>query len=443
MFDDEATQPPRAGASESGGPPSAEPAEDAPLAARLRPRSLDEVVGQAELLGPEGPLRRAIEADRLRSVVLWGPPGTGKTTLAHVVAATTDAAFTELSAVTAGVKDVRRTVEEARERRGSRGSGRRTVLFVDEIHRFNKAQQDALLPGVEDGSVTLIGATTENPTVEVNAPLLSRSLLYRLEPLGDEDLRALVERALDDPRGLPDTRLTDEGVDALLAVADGDARVVLTVLETAADLAAGEPVGPEAVRSALASPNLRYDKAGDAHYDQVSAFIKAMRGSDPDAAVYWLVRMLTAGEDPRFLARRMIILAGEDVGLADPRALEVATSAWDALNAVGLPEARYALAQAALYLALAPKSNSVTTSLRRADAAVERLGNAPVPAHLRDAHYSGASRLGHGEGYRYPHDDPRGWVEQRYLPDGLEPGAIYPPGEHGEEPEIGAWRPER
>jgi len=413
-------------------PPGPDPG--APLAARMRPRTLDEVVGQAALVGPGGPLRAAIEGDRLSSVILWGPPGTGKTSLAHVVAATTSAAFHELSAVTAGVKDVRRIVEEARARRSA--AGRRTVLFVDEIHRFNKSQQDVLLPGVEDGAVVLIGATTENPSFEVNAPLLSRSLLYRLEPLADDDIRALVERALTDERGLPGVEVDADAVGGLVAAADGDARVALTGLEAAAGIADGA-VTVAAVRAALAQPHLRYDKAADQHYDQVSAFIKSMRGSDPDAALYWLVRMLESGEDPRFLARRMVILAGEDVGLADPAALQVAVAAFHALEFVGLPEARYALAEAALYLALAPKSNSVAAALGRAADAVAELGNAPVPAHLRDASYKGARRLGHGVGYRYPHDDPTGWVDQRYLPDGVERGELYRPSPHGREPGLG------
>jgi putative ATPase len=410
----------------------------APLAARLRPRTLDEVVGQRALIGPGGPLRVALEADHLPSVIFWGPPGTGKTTLAHVAARCTAAAFAELSAVTAGVKDVRTLVEQARTRRAS--SGRRSVLFIDEIHRFNKAQQDALLPGVEDGSVVLIGATTENPYFEVNAPLLSRSLLYRLEPLDSDDVRRLVQRAVTDERGLPGAVLADDAIEALVAAADGDARVALTGLEAAAGLAADAEVTAQHVKSALARPHLRYDKAADQHYDMASAFIKSLRGSDADAAVYWLVRMLTSGEDPRFLARRMVILAGEDIGLADPHALEVAVAAFRALEVVGLPEARYALAEAALYLALAPKSNSVTLALRRADEAVARLGNAPVPPNLRDAHYKGASKIGHGVGYTYPHNDPRGWVPQRYLPHGLEHGDIYQPGSHGREPAITWWR---
>lgn len=407
--------------------------EDAPLAARIRPRTLADMVGQGHLLGRDGPLRAAVEADELASLILWGPPGTGKTTLAHVVAAATAAAFVERSAVTATVRDVRTVIEDARALR--QHAGRRTVLFIDEIHRFNKAQQDALLPGVEDGSVVLIGATTENPYFEVNAPLLSRSLLYRLEPLGREEIRALLERSLDDERGLPGLEVAPEALDALADAADGDARVALNGLEVAATL--GEPVTVDSVRTALAEPHLRYDRDADAHYDQVSAFIKSLRGSDPDAGVYWLVRMLAAGEDPRFLARRMVILAGEDVGLADPAALQVAVAAFQALDVVGLPEARYALAECAVYLALAPKSNSVTRALAAADEAVARLGNAPVPSHLRDSHYPGAAALGHGAGYRYPHDDRRGWTPQDYAPEGL--GRLYEPGSHGREPDLTRW----
>jgi len=423
---------------QANGPSRADaPTIGVPLAARVRPTALDEVIGQEHLTGADAPLRRAIEADAVHSIVLWGPPGTGKTTLARVIAASTSAAFVELSAVTAGVKDVRAHIEQARLRRET--ARRATVLFIDEIHRFNRAQQDALLPAVEDGSITLIGATTENPSFEVNAPLLSRSLLYRLEPLTDAAVGQVIDRALSLPDGLPDVDLDAEARAVLIAAADGDARVALTGLEAAVDRADGRTVTAEDVQAALGGPHLRYDKSGDAHYDQISAFIKSLRGSDPDAAVYWLVRMLTAGEDPRFLTRRMIILASEDVGLADPAALGVATAAWQALEAVGLPEARFALVNAALYLALAPKSNSIALALGRADAAVERLGNAPVPAHLRDAHYRGARRLGHGQGYIYPHDESSGWAPQQYGPDGLRASDLYRPSGHGQEPKLQRW----
>lgn len=416
---------------------------DAPLAARLRPTSMDQVVGQAHLIGPDGPVRRAVEGNRLASMVLWGPPGTGKTTLAGVVADEAGAALTVLSAVTAGVKDVREAVTQAIERR--RRTGRVTILFIDEIHRFNKAQQDALLPAVESGQVTLIGATTENPSFEVNAALLSRCILYRLTPLSGDDLTVLIDRGLADPV-LADAPtgavvLSDEGRGALLRAADGDARVLLTGLEVAAALVADHTpptITAQVVTAALAQPHLRYDKAGDNHYDQISAFIKSMRGSDPDAALYWLVRMLTQGEDPRVLARRMVILASEDIGLADPGALDVAVNAFGALERVGLPEARFALAQACLYLALAPKSNSVTRALAHADQAVNQLGNAPVPPALRDAHYKSAQGLGHGVGYAYPHDDPSGWVAQQYGPDRLE--RLYEPTPHGQEPSLNEWR---
>ena len=422
-------------------PPRGQAPVGAPLAARLRPRTVDDIVGQHHLLGPGAPLRAAIDSDQLRSIILWGPPGTGKTTLAHVIASATKSSFVELSAVTAGVKDVRAAIEAARTRRATVDRG--TVLFIDEIHRFNKSQQDALLPAVEDGSVVLIGATTENPSFEVNAPLLSRSLLYRLEPLSDDDIEVIVRRATEDPRGLPGLQVTGEAVAALAAAGDGDARAALTTLEAAAATTGGATVTVEAVQAALSGPRLRYDKAADQHYDQVSAFIKSMKGSDPDAAVYWMVRMLTAGEDPRFLARRMVILASEDVGLADPKALGVAVSAFLALERVGLPEARFALAQAAIYLALAPKSNSVLRALGAADDAVARLGNAPVPAHLRDAHYRSAAKLGHGVGFQYPHNHSEAYPDQQYLPDGVERGEIYDPRRFGAEPDLGSWRPAR
>lgn len=408
-----------------------------PLAARMRPHHLDEVLGQDHLIGPNGPIRRVLETGHVPSIILWGPPGTGKTTLAAIIAKTAGYHLHEISATASGVKDVRAAVAEAIERR--RRTGRNTVIFIDEIHRFNKGQQDALLPNVESGEVTLIGATTENPSFEVNAALLSRSILYRTQGLNPDAMGNLIDRALEDEQ-LPTHTITEEARGALIHAADGDARVALTGLEAAASVAR-EDIALEDIQTALANPHLRYDKGGDHHYDQVSAFIKSMRGSDVHAAMYWLTRMLAAGEDPRFLARRMIILASEDIGLADPQALVQATAAFDALEKVGLPEARYALSQACLYLSLAPKSNSITRAMQSADAEVARLGNAPVPAHLRDAHYKGAEKLGHGQGYLYPHNDPRGWVKQQYGPDGL--GRIYSPGKHGVEQIITKWRRDR
>ncbi len=427
-----------------------------PLAARLRPRDLGEYVGQLDALGADKPLRAMLDRGDLRSLLLWGPPGVGKTSLATVIAAHVEAAWTELSAVTAGVKDVRRVIEEGRSRLELRG--RRTVLFIDEIHRFNKGQQDALLPGVESGWVTLIGATTENPFFELNAPLLSRCQLVRLEPLTADDVATLLERACTDPvRGFGGrVRLTDEARTHLVAVGDGDARASLSALEVAAaavgvtgpgsdvrGTGAGAPVGDgtdsEVVQLDLdavadAMQRFRYDKTADGHYDQVSAFIKSLRGSDPDAATYWLLRMLESGEDPRFLARRMVIFASEDVGLADRQALPLAVAAFDALDKVGLPEARYALLHAAIALAVAPKSNSIARALAAGTELVRRAGNLDVPAHLRDAHYRGAQRLGHGAGYDYPHDDPSGFAAgQRYLPDALSGTQLYTPSGHGHE----------
>jgi putative ATPase len=412
-----------------------------PLAARLRPRSLDELVGQADVLGPGTALRSMLERGELRSLILWGPPGVGKTSLAHVVAAHVDAVFTELSAVTAGVRDVRRIVDEGHTRLELRG--RRSVLFVDEIHRFHKGQQDALLPGVEAGWVLLIGATTENPYFELNAPLLSRCQLVRLTPLTDEDVRALLVRAVEDPeRGYAGrVTLTEDAVVHIVEVADGDARAALNALEMAVT-AAGLPEDGasrtiDATAVAGAMRRFRYDRASDAHYDLVSAFIKSLRGSDPDAAVYWLLRMLESGEDPRFLARRMIIFASEDIGLADRQALPLAVATFEALDRVGLPEARYALVHGAIALAVAPKSNSVARALSAGGAMVERHGNADVPPHLRDSHYRGARDLGHGIGYEYPHDHPSGFVAaQRYLPDGIDGPTVYEPSRHGHEAAV-------
>jgi putative ATPase len=391
----------------------------APLAARLRPRGLDEVVGQEHLVGPGRPLRRLVEQDRLTSALFWGPPGTGKTTLALAVAGSTQRAFEQLSAVTAGVKDVREVIERARRRLGEHGRG--TILFLDEIHRFSKAQQDALLPAVEDGTLTLIGATTENPFFEVNAPLRSRSTLFRLEPLGRDAVTALVHRGL----AAEGTSAADDAIALLADRAAGDGRQVLTALEVACALAHPEPVTLAHVEAALGTSALRYGR--DDHYDVVSAFIKSMRGSDPDAAIYWLARMLEAGEDARFIARRMVIFASEDVGLADPQALLVAVAAAHAVEHVGLPEAQLNLSQAVIHLATAPKSNASAQAIWRARDLIRSGAVGEVPAHLRDAHYGGAADVGHGVGYVSPHVDPN--VRLQYLPDGLEHLRLYEPGD--------------
>ena len=403
--------------------------ERAPLAARLRPQRLDDVVGQRHLMGADAPLRQLIEADRLTSVILWGPPGSGKTTLARLIAHHTAKAFETLSAVSASVKDVRAIIERAQRRLGEHSQG--TILFLDEVHRFNRAQQDALLPSVEDGVLVLIGATTENPYFEVNAPLLSRSNLFRLHPIEPDEVVALLRRGLTTERATAD----DDALEHLAERADGDARRALTALEIAVVLA-----GPErrvTLSEAEAALDVRAHRYGtDEHYDVVSAFIKSMRGSDPDAAVWWLARMILSGEDPRFIARRMVIFASEDVGMADPQALLVATAAAHAVEYVGLPEAQLNLTQAALHLSTAPKSNTVLTSIGAARRDVQAGRGRAVPAHLRDAHYRGANDLGHGEGYQYPHDDPRGWVEQRYRPDDVADRTYYEPSGHGYETEV-------
>jgi putative ATPase len=409
-----------------------------PLAARMRPRNLDEVVGQRHLLERGAAFGTMVRRGRPISMILWGPPGTGKTTLAHLVADESGAAFEALSATSAGVKDVREVLARATHRLEE--DERRTVLFLDEIHRFNRAQQDALLPGVENGTIVLVGATTENPFFEVNSPLISRSTLFRLEPLSPADVGALIERAVTDPeRGLGGVGITEEAAAVLAERVGGDARLALNALEVAAVIAEGRgeaEMDLAAVEEALQRRIVRYDKAGDQHYDVISAFIKSLRGSDPDAAAYWLELMIQAGEDPEFIARRMVIFASEDVGLADPRGLQVAVAAADALRFVGLPEAGYNLHHAALYLAAAPKSNSVARTMKAARIAVEETPEATVPPHLRSAGYRGAARIGHGEGYRYPHDYPDAVVPQQYLPDAAAGRVLYRPGRAGEEDRL-------
>jgi putative ATPase len=408
-------------------------ARQAPLAARLRPRDLDDIVGQDHLLGAGRPLRTLIEADRLSSVILWGPPGTGKTTLAQAIAAHTAKVFEQLSAVSAGVKDVRELLARAQQRLGERGQG--TILFLDEVHRFNKAQQDALLPGVESGLVTLVGATTENPFFEVNPPLLSRSTLFRLEPLGEAANRTLLHRGLDAEGATAE----DAALEHLVLLTAGDGRKALTTLEVAVALASGRSRPPHVTladaEAAIGARALRYGR--DEHYDVISAFIKSIRGSDPDAGLHYLARMLEAGEDARFIARRLIILASEDVGMADPLGLPIAVAAAQAVEHVGLPEAQLNLAHAVVHLATAPKSNTTTVGIAKARADVRDGAGEEVPPHLRDAHYQGAASLGHGDGYLYPHDDPRGWVEQVYLPRDLEGARYYDPAAgHGAEVEV-------
>ena len=425
----------------------------APLAVRMRPRSLDEVAGQGHLLVPGSPLRRLVEpageAGRRAapsSVVLWGPPGTGKTTLAYLIASSSGRRFVELSAVTAGVKDVRAVIDGAR--RALATSSGETVLFIDEVHRFTKAQQDALLPSVENRWVTLVAATTENPSFSVNSPLLSRSLLLTLQPLSTDDVSALVRRAVDDERGLAGAvTLTDEALEHLLRLAGGDARKALTILEAAAGsaLSAADERGDdspalvdlETVERAIDVAAVRYDRDGDQHYDVISAFIKSMRGSDVDAALHYLARMIAAGEDPRFIARRVVIAAAEDVGMADPSALQTAVAAAQAVQLIGMPEGRIILAEAVVHVATAPKSNRSYNGINAAMADVRagRIGS--VPAHLRDAHYAGAESLGHGQGYVYSHDEPSGVAAQQYLPDELAGARYYEPTDRGFERQLG------
>jgi putative ATPase len=414
---------------------------DAPLAARMRPRNFDEYAGQEHLVGPGRALRKSIEADQIPSMVLWGPPGSGKTTLANLVATMTRSYFSPVSAVASGVADLRRIVKEARDRLGMQGQ--RTILFIDELHRFNKAQQDVILPHVESGTVVLIGATTENPSFEVNSPLLSRSRVFTLQPLSNEQITDIVHTALqDNERGLGSLspQMDDETMAGLVEISNGDARTVLNALEMA--VLATDPdedgtrnITAQTIEDATQRSHL-YDKAGDQHYDTISAFIKSMRGSDPDAAIYYLARMIEAGEDPLFIARRLVILAAEDIGMADPRALTVAVSAQQAVHLIGMPEGRIVLAEATVYLATAPKSNSSYMAINKAIEDVQRTRNDPVPKHLRNAVTGLMKDEGYGKGYKYPHDHEGGFSPMQNLPDSLKGRRYYDPTDHGYEAQI-------
>ena len=429
---------PGAAARTGGGSLTTNTHASAPLAVRMRPRTLDELVGQAQLRAPGSPLRRLVEGDQPMSLLLWGPPGTGKTTIAAIVSQQTDRRFVEVSAVSAGVKEVRAAIDAARAELV--GGGRETVLFVDEVHRFSKAQQDALLPGVENRWVTLVAATTENPFFSVISPLLSRSLLLRLESLSDEDVRAVLDQAIVDERGLAGAvAVDDDALEHLVRLAGGDARRSLTYLEAAAGAALAQKldrVDLTTAETAVDRAAVRYDRQGDQHYDVVSAFIKSVRGSDADAALHYLARMIEAGEDPRFIARRLMILASEDVGLADPTALTTAVAAAQTVQLIGMPEAQLTLAHATIALAVAPKSNAVTTAIGAALADVRAGKIGQVPAHLRDAHYAGATKIGHGATYKYSHDEPFGIAEQQYAPDVVADAEYYRPTSLGAEAAI-------
>lgn len=432
LFDND---PPRPATAGGGGSLGATPDASAPLAVRMRPRTLEELAGQGQLRAAGSPLRQVIEGDQSLSLLLWGPPGTGKTTIASILSRHTGRHFVEVSAVSAGVKEVRAAIDTARNRLVRTGA--ETVLFVDEVHRFSKAQQDALLPGVENRWVTLVAATTENPFFSVISPLLSRSLLLRLESLTDDDVRRVMRTALSDERGLDGAlEMDEEALDHLVRLAGGDARRSLTYLEAAAGAARSrgvERIDVEAAEAAVDTAAVRYDRQGDQHYDVTSAFIKSIRGSDADAALHYLARMVEAGEDPRFIARRLVILASEDIGLADPTALTTAVAAAQAVQLIGMPEAGLNLAHAVIALAVAPKSNAVTTAIAAATADVRAGKVGPVPAHLRDAHYAGSQKLGHGTAYTYSHDAPYGIAQQQYAPDVVADAAYYRPTEIGAE----------
>lgn len=418
---------------------------NSPLAERMKPQTIDEVVGQEHILGKGKLLRRAIVADRIQSLILYGPPGTGKTSLAKVIANTTKSEFVKMNAVTSGIKDLRAVIDVAKQNMGM--YQKRTIVFLDEIHRFNKAQQDGLLPHVEDGTIILIGATTENPYFEVNGALISRSMIFRLEPLKSDDIITIAKRAVsDDVRGVGmfDLEVHDEVYEFLAYYANGDARRALNSLELAALTTEARDGGLitidiSVIKECLQKKNIRYDKSGDSHYDVISAFIKSMRGSDPDAAIHYLARMIYAGEDPKFIARRIVIAASEDVGNADPNALTVATSAFNAVHMIGMPEARIILSQAVVYVASAPKSNASYMGINKAMQDIENKSVGEVPIHLRDAHYSGAKKLGHGVGYKYPHAFDGNFIPQQYLPDELDGTVYYEPTGNGYEKQISAY----
>lgn len=416
--------------------------KESPLAARLRPETLDEVVGQQHIIGKDKLLYRAIKADKLSSLIFYGPPGTGKTTLAKVIANTTSAEFTQINATVAGKKDMEEVVKSAKDIQGM--YGKKTILFIDEIHRFNKSQQDYLLPFVEDGTIILIGATTENPYFEVNSALISRSIIFELKPLGREDIKKLLQRAVYDEKkgmGAYGAEISEEAMDFLSDIAGGDARHALNAVELGIMTTNRSEDGKihitlEVAQECIQKRAVRYDKTGDNHYDTVSAFIKSMRGSDPDAAVYYLARMLYAGESLTFIARRIMICAAEDVGIADPQALLVAVNASLAVERIGMPEAQIILSQAAMYVACAPKSNACVKAIGEAMKTVEETGNLPIPVHLQDAHYKGAAKLGHGTGYKYAHDYPNHYVEQQYLPYELDGKEFYHPSGNGYEVKV-------